>query len=171
MKKLSVFLGYIDRISEWTGKWIAGLVVVLAFVLAFEVTARYAFDKPTLWAFDIGYMLGGTFFMIGAAYTHLYKGHVRIDIIYNSLSPRKRALIDLIFTGAIFFPLWIAILWKLIPYVYFSWQIGERSLESFWRPPIYHFKTVMPVAIFLLLLQGVAEFIRDLVFVITGKRP
>ena len=167
MKK---FLNVIDRISELTGKGISWIVLILTVILGYEVFMRYFLNDPTKWAFDISYMLGGTFFLVGASYTLWMKGHVRIDIFYSRFSPRKQALIDVIFALIFFFPLWVGLFCKLIPYVYMSWQLGERSLESYWRPPIYPFKTVIPIGVFLLLLQGIAEFIRSLFMLIKGKR-
>ena len=164
------FLNVIDKISELTGKGISWIVLILTAILGYEVLMRYFFNAPTKWVYDISYMLGGTFFLVGASYTLRMKGHVRIDIFYNRFSPRGQALIDVIFTVIFFLPLWIGLCYKLIPYVYLSWQIGERSLESYWRPPIYPFKTVMPIGVFLLILQGIAEFIRSLL-VLMKRRP
>ncbi|HDG98249.1 MAG TPA: TRAP transporter small permease subunit [Desulfobacterales bacterium] len=163
------FLNVIDRISELTGKGISWIVLILTAILGYEVLMRYFLDAPTKWVYDISYMLGGTFFLVGASYTLWMKGHVRIDIFYNRFSPRVQALIDVIFTLIFFFPLWIGLFCKLVPYVYLSWKIAERSLESYWRPPIYPFKTVMPIGVGLLILQGIAEFIRSLFVLIKGK--
>lgn len=159
----------IDSISEWTGKGISWIVVILTATLGYEVLMRYFFNAPTQWAYDISYMLGGTFFLVGAAYTFWMKAHVRIDIFYNRFSPRTQALIDVIFMLIFFFPVWIGLFYKLIPFVYLSWKIGERSMESYWRPILYPFKTVMPIGVFLLLLQGISEFIRSLFMLIKEK--
>lgn len=163
------FLRRVDWLSEWSGKAVSWFSVALTLALTYEVIMRYAFNAPTVWAFDVSYMLGGTLFFAGAAYTLWSKGHVRIDILYLRFSPRGRALLDIIFTLIFFFPLWGILLVELIPYVYDSWASGERALESFWRPPIYPFKTVLPVGVALLLLQGIAEFIRSLNVAFKGK--
>jgi len=159
----------IDSISEWTGKSLSWIVVVLTAVLGYEVLMRYFFNAPTLWAYDISYMLGGTFFLVGASYTLWMKGHVRIDIFYSRFPPRTQALIDVVFMLIFFFPVWIGLLYKLIPYVWLSWKLGERSLESYWRPIIYPFKTVMPIGVLLLSLQGIAEFIRRVFMLVKEK--
>jgi len=166
MKK---FLGIIDSISEATGKGVSWFVVILTAILGYEVMMRYAFNAPTKWAYDISYMFGGSFFLLGACYTLKMKGHVRIDIFYGQFSLRTQALIDVIFALIFFFPLFFGLLYFLIPHVYMSWQLAERSMESYWRPPIYPFKTVMPIGVFLLLLQGIAEFIRSLFVLIKGR--
>jgi TRAP-type mannitol/chloroaromatic compound transport system permease small subunit len=159
---MKTFLQITDGIIEWTGKIVSWLVVFMTCVLGYEVLMRYYFSAPTEWAYDVSSMLGGTFWMLGAGYALMKHKHVRIDIVYNMLSKRKQALVDVIFTSVFFFPVWIAILYRMIPYVSLSWQTKERSLESFWRPPIYPLKTVMLIGVCLLLLAGSAEFVRKI---------
>jgi TRAP-type mannitol/chloroaromatic compound transport system permease small subunit len=166
---LRTVLRYIDRTSEITGKAVSWLAVLVTLALCYEVGSRYLFGSPTAWAFDISYMLGGTLFTIGAAWTLKTGGHVRVDVIYSRFSPRQRAILDTLLMAVLFFPLWIMLLGVSIPYVQFSWQIQERSLESFWRPPIYPFKTVMPIALFLFVLQGAAQWIRALAYAVWEK--
>ena len=168
MTKIDRLLRVIDSISEWSGRTVSWLVLVLTLVLGYEIVMRYVFNAPTKWAFDISYMLGGSYFMLGEAYTLLKKRHVRIDIFYMRFSPRKQALVDVAFYVLFFFPLWGGLLYALIPYVYLSWVIGERSMQGYWMPILYPFKTVMPVAVFLFLLQGVADFLRSVLFLSKG---
>lgn len=158
----------IEAISEWSGKIVAWLVLVFTVVLGYEVILRYVFNAPTKWAFDISYMLGGSYFLLGEAYTLLKKKHVRIDLFYVFFSTRKKALVDVVFYLLFFFPLWGILLYTLIPYVYLSWITNERSMQGYWMPILYPFKTVMPVGIFLLLLQGVAEFFRAILVLARG---
>jgi len=160
MEKINQFLKIVDGVSKWTGKTVSWLVVVLTLMLAYEVLMRYLLNSPTKWVFDMSYMVGGSYFILGEAYTLLKKKHVRIDIFYSRFSDRGKALVDIIFYLIFFFPLWGGLLYALIPYVYLSWEIGERSMQGYWMPVIYPFKTVMPVAVSFLLLQGIAEFIR-----------
>jgi TRAP-type mannitol/chloroaromatic compound transport system permease small subunit len=161
----------IDAVSEWSGRAISWLVLILTFVLGYEVVMRYVFNAPTKWAFDISYMLGGSYFVLGQAYTLQKRRHVRIDIFYALFSPRKKALVEIVFYLLFFFPLWGILLWKLIPYVYFSWIMQERSMQGYWMPILYPFKTVMPVGILLFLLQGLAEFSRALIALKRGVEP
>lgn len=162
------FLRTVDALISIVGNSAAWLVAVLTVVLSYEVVMRYIFGAPTAWAYDISYMLGGTFFMLGAGYTLMKQKHVRVDVIYNRFSARTQAIIDAVLTLCFFFPVWLGVLWRLFPYVAKSWQTGERSLESFWRPPIYPFKTVMLIGISLLLIAGIAEFVRTLRVVFRG---
>ena len=160
----------IEKISEWSGRAVSWLVVVFTVVLGYEVVMRYAFNAPTKWAFDISYMLGGSYFLLGAGYTSLMKKHVRIDMFYAGFSPRKQALVDMIFALVFFFPLWIALLYALVPYVYISWATDERSMQGYWMPILYPFKTVMPLGVLLLVLQGIAEFMRSALVLARGGK-
>ena len=171
MIKIGRLLRVIDSISEWSGKTVSWLVLVLTVMLGYEIVMRYVFNAPTKWAFDLSYMVGGSYFMLGEAYTLLKKRHVRIDIFYVRFSPRKQALVDVMFYVLFFFPLWGGLLYALIPYVYLSWAIGERSMQGYWMPILYPFKTVMPVAVSLFLLQGVADFLRSVLLLSKGGSP
>lgn len=164
-----MFFKIIDTISETTGRLISCLVIILTLILSYEIVARYLFGAPTKWVFDTSYMLGGTFFLMGEAFTLKHKQHVRIDILYGRFSKRTRAAIDVFFYLVLFFPLWIGILYALIPYVAFSWEMGEKSMQGYWQPVIYPFKTVMPIGVGLFLLQGLAEFSRSLLVLIKGE--
>ncbi len=168
MNQIQTIIKFIDGLSEFTGKIMIWLVVVLTAVIGYEIFSRYVLNTPTKWAFDISYMIGGTFFLMGEAWTLKKKQHVRIDIFYNQFSERKRAFIDIFFYLLFFFPLWAGLLYALIPYVQFSWEMGERSMQGYWQPILYPFKTIMPVGVFLLLLQGVAEFLKNVVIACGG---
>jgi len=159
----------IDTISEWTGRLMWPLILALIGVVAYEVMLRYIFNRPTIWAFDVEYMLGGFFWMIGFAYCLKHRGHVRVDFFYNRLPPRGQAIIDLGFTLVMFFPAFGLLVRRMVPWVQFSWSAHERSLFGYWYPPIYPWKTAILVSFSLLLLQGIAEFIRSLLIVIRGK--
>jgi len=161
----------IETISEWSGKIVCWLVLIFTIVLGYEIVMRYVFNAPTKWAFDISYMLGGTYFWLGEGYTLLKKKHVRIDIFYRTFSRRKQALVDIFFSLIFFFPLWGVLLYKLIPYVYLSWVTDERSMQGYWMPILYPFKTVMPVGVALLLLQGIAEMMRSILVLVRGENP
>lgn len=162
-------LKFIDKVSEWTGKLFAWLVIPLVCGLMYEVVARYVFGAPTVWAYDITYMLYGAHFMMGAAYLLYIGGNVRIDVFYRQFSPRAKAIVDICLYLVFFFPVMVVLLVFGIEYAWFSWEIKERASLSPWRPPLYPLKTVLPVAIFLLLLQGVVEFIRNLGIAARGK--
>ena len=165
---MNTFLSIIDKISEISGKLFAWLIIPLVGGLLYEVIARYVFNAPTIWAYDMTYMLYGVHFMMGAAYLLSLGGHIRIDVFYQRLSPRKQAIVDVCGYLLLFFPVMAALLVFGIKFAAFSWQMKEKAFTTAWLPIIYPFKTVLPIGIFLLLLQGIAVFIRDLRFALRG---
>jgi len=152
----------IDKLSEYSGKIFAWLIVPLVGALFYEVFARYLFRRPTEWAYDITYMFYGVLFVMAAAWALSTNRHVRIDVLQAKFSPRRRALIDALLYIVLFFPAITVLLVKGIEYAQFSWAMKEVSSAGAWRPPLYPLKTFFPIAMALLLLQGVAEFIRSL---------
>ncbi|WP_051564041.1 TRAP transporter small permease subunit [Desulfovermiculus halophilus] len=161
-------LQVIDRISAWTGKAVAWLVPVLILELVYDTAARYLFNAPTAWSYDISYMLYGTIFLAAAAYTLQLDRHVRIELLYDRLSTRGRAIIDCLGYLVFFFPPLTALVCYGAQFAWKSWGILETGGQSMWQPPIYPFKTVLPLAAALLLVQGVALFIRSLRIVVRG---
>lgn len=151
----------VDAFNEWFGRWVALLILPLIYVVLHEVVARKVFNAPTAWAFEVTVYLYGAHFMLGMAYTLLYDRHVRIDIIVLQLPQRAQLWLRLITFLLIFTPFVGALSWAAINYALESWQQWEHSWSA-WKPPLYPYKTVMPVALLLLLLQGVANFIKDI---------
>jgi TRAP-type mannitol/chloroaromatic compound transport system permease small subunit len=168
MKTFASIGKFIEGVSTWSGKAVAWLCLILVMELVYDTIARYGFNAPTEWSYDISYMLYGTMFMIGAAYTLLLDEHVRIGVLYDRVSDRSRAIINVMGYIIFFFPVTLALLWYGTDYAIQSWKITEHAGVSMWSPPIYPFKTVIPVAAFLLLLQGIVEFVRSLISVTKG---
>lgn len=156
-----------SNISEWSGRGVSIVLFLLVGVLVYEVIMRYVFNSPTIWAHELSLFLFGTIGMVGGAYVLLHKAHVNLDILYSRVSPRKRAVLDLI-TAPLFFFIIILMIWAGGGFALRSWKILEPS-STVWAPPVYPFKTIVPVAAFLLLLQGVAKFIRDHYFATHGR--
>ena len=161
---------YIDKLSEWSGKVFAWLIIPLIFGLVFEVIARYGFNAPTVWSYDMTYMLCGTLFMMGVAFTIRHNAHVRVDVFYNMLSPRKKSVLEICLYLIVFFPVTVVLFVKGVGYFWDSWVLRETAWLSPWRPIIYPFKAVLPVAALLMILQGMVEFIRNLIFAVRGKQ-
>lgn len=166
---MRIILRLIDSISEYTGKIGSKVCVVLVIVLCYEVTARYVFNAPTLWAHEVSCMLGLTIVALGLAYTHLHHGHVRVDVLYIRFSPRGRAIIDVACTLLLFFPLIILLVYIAADRVWFSFSMDERLMESFWYPPAAPIRIVLFLGLSLFVLQGIAQFTRDLYFLIRNK--
>ena len=154
-------IALLDSISLWSGRIIAWLIIPMVLSLVYEVVARYIFDAPTEWAYDMTFMLYGSFFMIGSAYTLFKKGHIRTDSYYGTWSPRTQGWVDTICYLVFFFPPLIAFLVVGWDYFLRSFMQGERIVTSPWMPIVYPFKLAIPVATALLLLQGLSEFMKS----------
>ena len=161
----------IDAISIWTGKAAAWLIVGLMLLVCGEVFKRYILNQPTAWIFDASNMLYGTLFMIAGAYALAQNAHVRGDFLYSSMRPRTQAALDLALYIVFFLPGITALLYAGYGYAALSWRIDEHSNVTAEGPPIYYFKTVIPVAGALVMLQGVGEIVRCVVCLKTGRWP
>jgi TRAP-type mannitol/chloroaromatic compound transport system permease small subunit len=164
-------LFFVDRISTWTGKLFAWLVIGLMLVVCVEVFKRYILNAPTAFIFDVNNFFYGGLFMLCGAYTLAQDGHVRGDFLYGNFKPRTQAALDLALYILFFIPGILALLYAGIDYSALSWRIDEHSNVTANGPPIYHFKTVIPVAGALVLLQGMAEIVRCVVCLRTGVWP
>ena len=158
----------IDWFTDTTGTWVAWLNVPLVLAVGYEVVSRYVFGAPTIWSFDVTYMLYGTIFMLGAAYA-LHKGaHIRTDFLFEKWSIRTRGLIDSIAYIVFFFPslvVFLAVGWEE---GWYAFQIGETSEQTPWRPILWPFKMVIPLTCLLLLIQGISETIKSVCAARTG---
>ena len=166
---LRATINAIDKIADWSGRIVAWLIVPMTLAVTYEVVARHFFRAPTIWAFDVTYMLYGTHFMLGTAYTLMRIGHVRTDMLYHNWSIRRQNLIDAIGYLFFFFPAMAFVLYFGWQEAAHSWAIGETSDASPWRPIVYPFKTVIPLTALLLIVQGVAEFLKSLYAIRTGR--
>lgn len=151
-----------DKINEYVGKAVSFLILAMIGVVIYDVLMRYFLSKPQSWAPEISEYIFGALFLLGAGYTYLFDGHVRMDVIYERLKPRQRAILDLV-TALFFFLSCAILLWKGIEVAWHSIELGERTSSAF-APPLYPMKVLVPVGALLLMLQGIAKFVRDIAF-------
>lgn len=154
------FIGFADKLSAWFGKTFGWLVILMTLGMSYEVFVRYVLNEPTSWSLDVSFIMYGTLFMMGGAYTLSRGGHVRGDFVYRLWSVRTQATVDLILYIFFFFPGIIALMitgWK---YASRSWGYQEVSINSPAGIPIFQFKTVIAVAGALLFIQGLAQVCR-----------
>ena len=140
-------------------------------LISYEVFSRYVLNSPHAWVFDAMIMMYGTMFMMAGAYTLSKNGHVRGDILYGFLRPRTQAIFDLILYVAFFIPGVIALAYAGYEYAADSWKILEHSSITADGPPLYPFKTIIPLAGVILLLQGIVEIFRCVVCIQQGEWP
>jgi TRAP-type mannitol/chloroaromatic compound transport system permease small subunit len=161
----------IDKISTFVGQAFSWLIVALTVLISWEVFSRYALDKPHSWAFDVMIMMYGTLFMMAGAYTLAKAGHVRGDVLYGFFEPRTQATIDLILYVLFFIPGVVALTYAGYFFATESWAMNEHSSITAEGPPIYPFKTMLPLAGAFLLMQGFVEIIRCVICIQQGNWP
>jgi TRAP-type mannitol/chloroaromatic compound transport system permease small subunit len=159
----------IEAFSKWTGIVTAWLIVPMTIAVTWEVVARHFFRAPTMWAFDVTYMLYGTHFMLGTAYTLMRIGHVRTDMLYQRWSVRRQNKIDAIGYFFFFFPAMLLLFYFGGQEAWHAFEIGETSDASPWRPIVYPFKAVIPLTALFLLIQGIAELLKSIYAIRTGR--
>jgi TRAP-type mannitol/chloroaromatic compound transport system permease small subunit len=164
-------LHFIDSLSAWFGKAFAWCIVILTFSTCYEVFVRYVLNAPTVWAFDMSVQMYGALFMMCGAYALSQGAHVRGDVLYRLLSKKTQAKIDLVLYILFLMPGALALIVYGYGFAVDSWFYKEVSWSSPARIQIYFFKTLIPIAGTLVLLQGIAEAVRCIICIKTGEWP
>jgi len=161
----------IDRFSAWVGRIVSWLTLPLMGAMMYEVTARYLFTAPTMWAYDISRMLYGALFVLGAGYA-LSKGvHIRSDFLYRNWSVRTQGRVDAVLYLLFFFPSMLIFLWVAGNWAGISVTRGERGMDTAWMPLLGPIKSCLPIAVVFLLIQGVSELLKSLYAATKGRWP
>ncbi len=173
MNKIKGILSTIDAISVSTGKLFSFLVLALIGIIMVEVVGRYFFNAPIMGVQDVQAAYFGAYYTMAGAYTLWARGHVSVDVLYVLAPLRGRAVLDLV-TFPFFFIFAVAL-------IYTGWQFSMLATyidpigwnlevdQSHLRLPLYPPKWTIFLGGVFLLLQGVAKFVRDLKFAVTGK--
>ena len=162
---------FIDKVSTWIGQFFSWLILALTLMISWEVFSRYLLDNPHAWAFDVMSMMYGSLFMMAGAYTLSKNGHVRGDVLYGFFPPRLQAWFDLILYFLFFIPGVFALAYAGYGFAADSWAINEHSNITANGPPVYPFKTILPIAGAFLLAQGLVEIVRCIVCIKQGEWP
>ena len=162
---------FIDKVSTWIGQFFSWLILALTLMISWEVFSRYFLDNPHAWAFDVMSMMYGSLFMMAGAYTLSKNGHVRGDVLYGFFPPRLQAWFDLILYFLFFIPGVFALAYAGYGFAADSWAINEHSNVTANGPPVYPFKTILPIAGAFLLAQGLVEIVRCIVCIQQGEWP
>jgi TRAP-type mannitol/chloroaromatic compound transport system permease small subunit len=167
VKILKAVLRFIDSLNEWIGRVLALGILIMFLLVLTEVIRRYFFNSPTVWGNELTQLIFGTYVILSGGHILRYGGHVNVDIFYARRSDRTKAVLD-IFTFCLFF-LFCGML------LLYGGQLAWESLttlehtQSAWNPPVYPFKLMIPLGALLLLLQGVAKLMRDILTLISGE--
>lgn len=159
----------IEELSIWVGRTFGWCILILTLSVAYEVFVRYVLNAPTVWAFDMMVQMYGALFLMAGPYALAQDTHVRADVVYRLLSVRWQARIDLILYFCFFFPGMLALAWYGAEIAADSWRYKEVSWNSPARIQIYFFKTLIPLAAGLFIIQGVAECMRCYLAIKSGR--
>ncbi|WP_292311687.1 TRAP transporter small permease subunit [Marivivens sp.] len=165
------YIRFADTLSAWFGKAFGWLIILMTLGMSYEVFVRYLLNSPTPWSLDISFIMYGTLFMMGGAYTLSRGGHVRGDFLYRLWRERTQAIVDLTLYVFFFFPGILALIFSGWKYASRSWSYTEVSVNSPAGIPIYQFKTVIVAAGLLLFIQGIAQVFRCIICIKEGKWP
>lgn len=166
MNALNTVLHWVDQLNEWIGRILSLMIFIMFILVLSEVVRRYFLNAPTVWSNELTQLIFGAYIILSGGHILKFNGHVNVDIFYSRLAPKSRAVLDIITYGV--FVLFCGML--LIYGGQLAWE-SVSTLEhsqSAWNPPLYPFKLMIPVGAFLLLLQGTAKLIRD-IMIVSGK--
>lgn len=166
---MRAFITFSDRLSAMFGKAFAWSIMVMTLGVGYEVFVRYLLNSPTSWALDVSYIMYGSLFMMGGAYTLSRDGHVRGDFLYRLWTPRTQAKVELVLYVLFFFPGVTALMLAGGKYAARSWRYGEVSVNSPAGIPIFQFKAIIFAAGLLLFVQGIAQVLRCILCLRTGE--
>lgn len=161
----------VDTLNLWIGRAVAWLVLPLMLAMVYEITARYFFAAPTIWAYDLSRMLYGAMFMLGAAYALARGVHIRADFIYRNWSVRTQGRIDAALYLILYFPALLIFAKVAFDYAAVAITRGERGMDTAWMPPLGPIKAALAAGVLRLLLQGVAELCKSWYAATKGRWP
>ena len=165
MRLVTRYLVLQDGLSDFVGRAISWLTLGMIGVLMLEIAARYFLNAPTIWAHETSTMLYGAFCMLAGGYTLRHRGHVRSEVIYGLMHPRVKAACDLVVytLGLVVLGVFLKL---AVEFAAHSWEVREYSNKSIWQPVVYPIKTVIPIAVALVILQNIAEWLRALLIML-----
>ena len=160
---------FIDALNDWTGRIVSWLATALVFLIVIDVVRRYAFGRGSAAMHELEFYFFSAIFTLGAAYAMYRKTHIRVDVFYSRWSSRTQAIIDIVFFFLLFLPFVAAVIWRSIPFWLWSIGIREASPSPGGLPYLYMLKGFLPIGFCLLLLQGVSQFLQDVLAL--GRKP
>jgi TRAP-type mannitol/chloroaromatic compound transport system permease small subunit len=162
MKAFQAVIDRVGSVSNWSGKLVSWINVVLIITISYDVIMRYVFNAPTDWSYTLSYMLGATMFCIGQAYVQRINGHVRVDLLYVKFSPRTKLLLDVLFTILFFLPTFFMVSRNLWINFFYAFHVKEKAIHSTWYPLTWPYKLLIAIGFTLFFIQGLVRLIQDL---------
>ncbi|MBT3764499.1 MAG: TRAP transporter small permease subunit [Rhodospirillaceae bacterium] len=161
----------IESLNIWIGRAFGWCILILTLSVAYEVFVRYVLNAPTVWAFDMMIQMYGALFLMAGAYALAQDTHVRADVLYRLIPVKWQARIDFVLYFIFFFPGMLALVYYGAEIASDSWRYKEVSWNSPARIQIYFFKTLIPIAGTMLIVQGISECMRCIKAMKTGEWP
>jgi len=162
---LKKIIKYLELVTTYPGYLASGFIIPLTLAICYEVFARYLFGKPTIWAYEFGYLVMGFHFLLGGALTLQKQDHIRIDIFYNKLSTRKKSIVDFSLYLIFIVPCLSVLSFKLFQHTQNSFLSNETTGSSAWNPPIWPMHLIMFISFTILFLQVVSECIKSIILI------
>lgn len=150
----------IERLTKAFGVIGGWILAPLIAAMVWEVFSRYVLKAPTFWAYEVGYMLMGSAFMLSIAYALQMRRHIRVDFLYDHVSLKLQSIIDLVGFFVLVLPAATVILYGLWKYLAYAYLTGEQSGESAWNPIVWPFRTTFVIGYGLIILQTIAEILK-----------
>ncbi len=160
---LQRFINGIDKLNNLVGKSVSWMSLALVLLVCFDVLRRFIFERTDAWIMELEWHMFAMIFLLGAGYTLKEQKHVRVDLFYSNFEPREKALVNMV--GGIVFlvPMCVLLIYLSFYYAYSSYQIGEGSADPGGLSYRYLIKMIIPIGLFFLLLQGLAETARSFI--------
>jgi len=159
----------VNATNQWIGRILAVGILPIILLVVYEVVMRYVFQSPTIWNTELVSFLFAGYILLGGGYTLLHRAHVNMDVVYSRLSPRTQALFDVL-TASVVFLYCAVLLDQGVRLALDTWEAGRTSGTD-WNPPLFPVQVALPIGAFLMLIQAAIKFVRDLLFVFTGRDP
>lgn len=161
----------IDAFQEHVGRGVSWLMLAMVLVVFADVVNRYAFNSSYVFMQELEWWLFGFVYLMAAGYTMLYNEHVRVDIVYSRLSPRRKAWVDFILLFVMFFPSCLLIIYTTWPFLKASWLVNEGSPDPGGIPSRWLLKAVIILGFVLLILQGISQAIKNFYWAMGWEEP
>lgn len=170
--KIKCLLTAIDTFTEHSGRWLSWLVLILVLLVGYDVTMRYLFNSGTIALQELEWHIFAAIFLLGAAYTLKHDDHVRLDLIYQSrfLSDKHRAIINLMGGLLLLIPFCVLVIYSALPFVQNAFDFSEGSSDPGGLPMRWIIKSAIPIGFSFLLIQGIAEVLRNMLVVLEPKQ-
>ena len=169
MRVLKIILRGIDWFTEWNGKTFSWLIFLLIAVIVYDVCARYLFNAPTIWAYDVAWMTGCCLLMFGLSYVHLYKGEIKVEALSRLFPPKVVAILNLFFRIFFFYPLMFVYLKTAFAAAILSYKVNETYQYGIWYPTMIPYRVILVLGFSILTLVGTSHFVFELQAVIGRK--